>query len=61
MCFSIDVSILSMDIRVINAQTGKDSFDNKYGSFSYDWYCTSMQISKTKICQFCHKGFHAFL
>ena len=37
MCFSIDVSILLMDIRVINAQRGKDLFDNKNRSFSYDW------------------------
>ena len=37
MCFSIDLSILLLDIGVINAQGGKDSFDNKYESFSCDW------------------------
>ena len=28
MCFSIDVSIVLMGIRVINAQRGEDIFDN---------------------------------
>ena len=46
MCFSIDVSILLQVIRAINTQRGKDSFDHKYGTFSYDWYCTSIHISK---------------
>ena len=46
MCFSIDLNILLMDIRVIDAQRGKDSFDNKYGTFSYDWYYTSIHKSR---------------
>ena len=60
MCFSIDVNILLMDIRVINAQRGKDSFDIRYRSFSYDWYCASIHISKTKTYQFYHQRFWWF-
>ena len=59
MCFSIDVSILLMDTKVINRSEGKDSFD-KYGSFSYDWYCASVHISKTKTYQFYHWRFLCF-
>ena len=37
MCFFIDVNVLLMVIGAISAQRGKDSFDHKCGSFSFDW------------------------
>ena len=62
MCFSIDVSILLLIVKVIKTQRGKIHLIISMAHAVFDWYCLSIYISKKlRLTNFIIRGFGAFL